>query len=213
MRALAWAAVLCSTCVVRAEFNTRNEFVGEELHVRIHDGYPRANDNFSSPATVGLELANRSDERSVEVTFEGDAQLTRRVHLPAREQATLFLYLPQRAWGGVEYGRLRVTDLANGATEAWTIDARTDVNPLNHFSVARLGTITAAFNVDAPWHLAGALDDHVPDDWRGLAGLNAVVVEQAQLQRWRTSFPVLKDWVVAGGLLIIATTQQELAQP
>ncbi|MEY4575650.1 MAG: hypothetical protein RL701_353, partial [Pseudomonadota bacterium] len=40
-----------------------------------------------------------------------------------------------------------------------------------------------------------------------------VVVEQAQLQRWRTSFPVLKDWVVAGGLLIIATTQQELAQP
>ena len=198
-------AVLAVALPVRADFTSEPAGVGPGLRVTLRDGYPRAIDPYSGASTFGLELENLGEERNVEMVTGGDLSTRRTLRLPARERMRVFQYGPIRQ-GAI---MLTVIDKSTGASRELHVGASIEAN----FQLARLGNISTAFNVDTPWSMIGSLDAHFPDDWRGIAGVHAIVVEHEQLLARRALWPVLQDWMVMGGQLAVLSTPQQMATP
>lgn len=198
-------AVLVLALPARADFTSELAGVGPGLRVTLRDGYPRSIDPYSGTTTFGLELENLGAEREVELVAGGDISARRLLRLPAHERMRVFYYAPIRMGSNT----LTVIDKATGAARELHIGASVESN----LQLGRLGTLSTAFNVDTPWSMAGSLDSHFPDDWRGLAGVHAIVVEHEHLLARRALWPVLHDWMVMGGQLAVLSTPEQLATP
>lgn len=209
---LAWIAALALVCIAApasADFSSADFGLGRDLDCKLLHGYPLEQHTYYNPFTIGVVIRNRGGERSVRVQISGSMNTERTLRVPAHDQVRTFFYLPARFDYYSQNADVRVTDLATGRSKELSAESRETRDQ----SVARLGPLSTALNVSTPWTFSGALDAHMPDDWRGLAGLSAIVVENAYAQARPPDWNVLLDWVAMGGALIVATPASELAEP
>jgi hypothetical protein len=209
LRCFVTLAVISVAARASADFNSVDFGLGRDLDCKLLHGYPLDQRAYYGPLTIGLAIRNRGGERSVRVQISGAVNTERTLRVPAHDQVRTFFYLPSRFEYYSESADVRVTDLATGRAKELHADSR----ETREQGVARLGPLATALNVSSPWTFSGALDAHLPDDWRGLSGLRAIVVEHAYAQAHPPDWNVLTDWVAMGGTLIIATPQSELAEP
>ncbi|MDD9970713.1 MAG: hypothetical protein OXR73_31035 [Myxococcales bacterium] len=162
-------------------------------------GYPRALVGWSRRATIGFVARNQGPERSLVVEVTGTVHSTRHIRVPAGETLRFFMHLPLPGSSPLETS---VTDSLSGQRRTFTVrnlHAYDEEHP-----IGRLGLLSFPWNVSDPWTGVGSLDDAWPDSWRALDGLNALVIEHRTLLERPSRLPVLSDWVVAGGLLLVS---------
>jgi hypothetical protein len=208
----ACAAALAATVLAArasADFASADFGLGRDLEAKLLHGYPLDANAYYGPFTIGLQLRNRGGERSVRIQINGTVNTERTLRVPAHDQVRTFFYLPSNFAYYSENAQLTVTDLATGRSK----EIGAGSSETSAAAVARLGPISTALNNSSPWTFFGALDAHMPDDWRGLAGLRAIVVEHGYAMAHAPDWKVLLDWVAMGGLLLVATPAGELGEP
>ncbi|MDD9936648.1 MAG: hypothetical protein OXT09_23755 [Myxococcales bacterium] len=182
-----------------AQFERSKLRVTKDLAVEVLHGYPRSRHNHYSPVTIGLSIRNRGPERTLEIEVDGDTRHTRTLRLSAEDKQRTFLYLPSSI-GDAQRLDLRLTDGLSGKRKSFIAVSHTQTKE----PIARLGHVSAAFNVAHPFGMVGDVGGHIPDSWRGLVGLRAIAVEQARYDGLSAADrKVLLEWTAAGGLLLI----------
>lgn len=206
------AAVVCASAwlepaVCAAAFDKADLRLAPDLDARVLSGYPRTVHSLYGPLTVGVELRNRGVERRVLIQIGGISGSARQIRVPAGEQVRSFFYLPTASM--YDSRTVELTELQTGAHRVVDVNARVERKE----TVARLGPLAGALNVADPYTMLGALDEYMPDDWRGLSGLRVIVVDHAYAASQRLDWKVLMDWVAMGGLLLIATPSDAFHTP
>ncbi|MEM7020250.1 MAG: hypothetical protein AAF512_23275, partial [Pseudomonadota bacterium] len=191
-----------------ADIITNRIHFDHQLDVEVINGYPHDLNQLDDHVTIGFVFRNQGDERRLSLRLSGDINIQQQVSLPAGETQRLFLYLP---YTNNDDFRIYLTDTRTGASikpyylrgEGGYYSSRNE--PI--YTLGRLGAISVALNVAEPWVDIGRFDTErkMPDHWRGLSGVTAIVTEINHLQQahdWKT---VVMDWLAMGGVLLLAS--------
>jgi hypothetical protein len=200
--------MLAIPSLARADLDRLVGRLGPDIQLELLHGYPLSHNLPGGSFTFGLELTNSAEEREVRVAISGELSYEQTLRVPARERRRWFAYLPMRQ-DTTPFCILTLTDLATGDSKTIELEH----GSRDEMQLARLGPLTSALNVEKPFTLVGALDGFMPDDWRGLTGLRVIVMEHAYAVTQPPNWPVLIDWVAAGGILVISTPLPSLNEP
>ena len=103
---------------------------------------------------------------------------------------------------------LQLTELTTGDTLTLPVSCTTHSDG----DIAQLGNLSFPLNVQQPLEHAGDLSAFMPDSWRGLAGFRAIIVPFESVQGQWSHRDLLRDYVIQGGTLLVATPAEQLGQ-
>jgi hypothetical protein len=200
-------ALLLLPGLVHAQLRSTDFRLARDLDVKVLHGYPLTRHGYYGPLAFGVELRNRGGERQVSIDIARPTRMSRSLRVPAGERVRTFFALPVRTSYG-SAATMQISDSASGHSRDVVAEgAYSTEEPL-----ARLGPISTALNVDKPWTLVGALDGRMPDDWRALSGVRAIVVEHGYAVAHVSDWRVLMDWVAMGGVLLVSTPAASMGE-
>lgn len=169
--------------------------VSPDIDVDVHDDFPIATPTSGRPVSrlvVHATVRNR-DDRPHQVSLDLDGAPSRQVTVGPREQREVTLYGPTLGRTYSTSGTLTLTDLTLGETDMlWVSSLSEDTQ-----QSALLGR-SPEDEEEVP-----SLEGRLPDDWRGLAGFEEIAVTAAYLRSDERARGLLRDWVMAGGTLIL----------
>lgn len=178
-----------------------------QLSVEILTGYPFDARDPRRQSTLGFVFHNFGGPRQIRIVLSGELAVSREVAVPGGETARLFLYLPLvSGLATLGFNDLDLVDVQSGQRVSSTVPpyAGGTANP-DGFTLARIGAMDSAINVTRPWSDLGVLEpgSDLPDDWRGVAGVRLLLVEQRRLRDAGSWWPVVAPWIDMGGSLVI----------
>jgi len=157
--------------------------------------------------TLGIILRNNGQSRTVTIEVGGDVRYKKVVSLPAQSKRRVFIYLPNDNISS--YTRINVTDMVTGLSKHSyhsPLPGQYDSSVYSpRYILGRLSHFDFPINTVEPWQELGTRleNDKMPDHWRGLTGITALMLNYSELQADPVWWDIVMDWVLMGGVLLI----------
>ena len=203
---LIWAPIVTGSINVMDRFS-----FDRSLSIEIIRGYPYNYNSLDDHLTLGFFFRNQGAQRQLRMQLSGDFNTSREISVPAGETRRLFVYLPHFTNPSFQ---VVFTDKVTGIrSPPWHLGVSggfsSSVNR-PHYILARLGSFSVPINVLGAWNDMGRIDtaDKMPDHWRGLTGVTAIVVEYDYFLSNHPWKQTLIDWVTMGGILLVTTANK-----
>ncbi len=192
---------------VSANITLKRYTFDDTLDIRLIYNYPYNSSQAEQGHTLGLIFINHDmSPRTLQVSMSDPFTLQRTVQLAAQSNQRLFFYFPHFNFYS---GTFTVSDLSRGLNKEYGYRINSTYYSSTHsqqYYLARYEKINSPLNIDFPWKDAGLLDEQkIPDNWKGLMGITAIVTESQYLERLLQSLTI-REWITMGGIIFVIPT-------